>query len=176
MTRNNIINNYYEYLLNWVITPKYHKYSKLLMYLHTVDFRWCIEMDANRASDGEDLRYRFSVDNDLGDISDILTGECSVLEMMVALAIRCEETIMDDPDIGDRTAQWFWEMIYSLGLRGMTDSRFDKKIVEERIDNFLDREYQSNGVGGLFTIKYTEVDLRTVEIWYQMLWYLDTIE
>lgn len=41
---------------------------------------------------------------------------CSVLEMIIALAIRLEEHIMDDPDIGNRTGQWFWDMIVSLGL------------------------------------------------------------
>lgn len=38
------------------------------------------------------------------------------LEMIIALAIRLEEHIMDDPDIGNRTGQWFWDMIVSLGL------------------------------------------------------------
>ena len=37
---------------------------------------------------------------------------CSVLEMMIALAIRCEEHIMDDPDVGNRTGQWFWKDVY----------------------------------------------------------------
>jgi hypothetical protein len=104
-----------------------------------------------------------------------LDGPCSVLEMMIALAIRCEENIMDDPLIGDRTRQWFWSMISSLGLSGMTDTRFDNKSVDRVLETFLDRDYKPNGEGGLFTIKRCEKDLRKVEIWYQLLWYLDTI-
>ena len=66
-------------------------------------------------------------------------------------------------------------MINNLGLGDMIDSRFDEFYVEETIDIFLNREYQSNGKGGLFTIKNCDYDLREVEIWYQLCWYLDSI-
>ena len=94
--------------------------------------------------------------------------------MMVALAIRCEENIMDDPSYGNRTGQWFWGMIVNLGLGFMTDSRFDEKFVDDVIFRFLNREYEPDGKGGLFTVRNCKYDLRTVEIWYQMCWYLDT--
>ena len=100
---------------------------------------------------------------------------CSVLEMMIALAIRCEEHIMDDPDVGNRTGQWFWNMIMNLGLGSMTDDQFDKRYAEQVIERFLNREYEQDGEGGLFTVKHCKHDLRTVEIWYQMCWYLDEI-
>lgn len=92
---------------------------------------------------------------------------------MIALAVRCEEHIMDDPDIGDRTGQWFWNMIVSLGLGSMTDERFDGEYVDEVVDIFLNREYERNGEGGLFTVNDTDRDMRNVEIWYQMHWYLN---
>jgi hypothetical protein len=95
--------------------------------------------------------------------------------MMVALAIECEVTIMDDPNIGDRTGQWFWGMIVNLGLGSMTDYKFDDIYVEGVVRRFLDREYEPNGKGGLFTVKNCRYDLRTVEIWNQMCWYLGTI-
>jgi hypothetical protein len=89
--------------------------------------------------------------------------------------MRCEEEIMEDPDVGDRTAQWFWGMMKSLGLNGMTDNRFDERYVRDVVQIFLDREYEPNGRGGLFTINNCDYDLREVEIWYQMCWYLNTI-
>ena len=95
--------------------------------------------------------------------------------MMVALAIRCEEHIMGDQDIGDRTGLWFWGMIENLGLLSMTDTAFNKRRVDEIIDIFLNREYKRNGEGGLFTVKNHRDDLRTVEIWYQLMWYLNEI-
>ncbi len=138
--------------------------------LHSIDFRAVIRNDMNRAEDGLGMRRRYF----------LATGRnvdtvypCSVLEMMVALAIRCEETIMDNPSIGDRTGQWFWSMIRNLGLVNMTDDTFDENYVREKIDIFLDRQYEPDGQGGLFRIKHCRRDLRNVEIWYQLCWYLD---
>lgn len=133
-------------------------------------------MDENRASDGLDLRYRF-VDLMGFDIpvEEIYDKPCSVLEMLVALSLRCEETIMDDTRYGNRTGQWFWGMIKNLGLGDMIDSRFDRRECDYILKRFLNRDYDSDGRGGLFTIKDPRRDLRTVEIWYQLNWYLDTL-
>lgn len=178
MRKDDVINEYFNWLYEIVSDGRYAKsisYRKLLMYLNSVDFRWVIEKDKNRAADGVDLRYRFELACDRMPIDEYLDGPCSVLEMMIGLAIRCEETIMDDPKIGNRTNQWFWGMITNLGLGGMTDNRFDKKFVMDTVDKFLDRRYRPNGRGGLFTVRNCEKDLRDVEIWTIMCWYLDSI-
>jgi hypothetical protein len=138
-------------------------------------------MDENRALDGIELRYRFAhykgIDfyPTIKDVESYLDGPCSVLEMMVALAMRCEDTIMDDAKVGDRTKQWFWGMITSLGLGGMRDDLFDKRYVTDILERFLNREYEPNGKGGLFYIRSCDKDLRDVEIWHQLLWYLNSI-
>ena len=139
--------------------------------MHDIDFRVVIKNDINRAKDGVDLRRRYFLTTGLD--TNMGRCQCTVLEMMVALTIRCEESIMDNPDIGDRTSQWFWSMINTLGLSDMTDNRFDESVVREKIDIFLDREYEPDGQGGLFRIKHCRRDLRKVEIWYQLCWYLD---
>lgn len=178
MTRDGVMNEYFEWLLNIVCDETYTKrlsHRKLLMYLHNTEFVYSIDNDDNRAEDGIRLRERFAADRGFDDISKYLNGPCSVLEMVVALSIRCEEHIMDDPDVGDRTGQWFWTMIVNLGLSTMTDERFDKRYVVKKVKIFLDREYEPNGEGGLFTVKYCRHDMRTAEIWYQMCWYLDSI-
>lgn len=182
MTRDNIKNEYFEWLSDIVCGERYSKsisFSKLLMRLHSIEFRYSILKDQNRADDGINLRYRFALFQGYEDCADMilddLYGPCSVLEMIIALAIKCEETIMDDPTIGDRTGQWFWGMITSLGLGSMMDSRFDKRFVDEVIDRFLDREYEANGRGGLFTINNCDEDLRDMEIWYQLMRYLGNI-
>ena len=171
-----IKNEYFEWLVDLVSSNRYSKYisyRKLLMELHSIEFIFSVPNDINRAKDGIYLRYRFSIDRD-DDISDYLDGPCSVLEMMVALAIRCEEDIMDDPRVGNRTGQWFWGMIVNLGLGSMTDENYDKKVVDDILRRFLDRKYAPDGKGGLFTVDCGK-DLRKVEIWYQMCWYLDSI-
>lgn len=170
---------YYAWLVRFVLENKHLEnisFDKLLSFLHNTEFRYLINRDENRAEDGVALRYRFSCDGlGIQDAESYITGPCSVLEMMVALALRCEENIMSDPRYGNRTAQWFWKMIVSLGLGGMTDDWFDEYEASYVINKFLDRRYEPNGKGGLFTIKNCDRDLRTVEIWVQMCWYLNTI-
>ena len=181
MTQKEICTEYHEWMCQLVCGERYSRnlsYRKLLRHLHGTDFTYIIDMDGNRAEDGIDLRYRFGYEYGYGDpiIAAYLdTRPCSILEMMVALAIRCEEHIMEDADVGDRTGQWFWNMIVSLGLGPMTDVRFDISYVEKVIERFLNREYEPNGKGGLFTVEDCKRDLRGVEIWYQMCMYLDTI-
>lgn len=178
-TEDGINNSYFEWMSDIVCEDRYSvqiSYRKLLMSLHSIVFRYSMSRDANRADDGIDLRYRFAYEHpDIKNAELYLKGPCSVLEMMVALAIRCEESIMDDPSIGDRTSQWFWIMVSNLGLNSMTDSKFDKQYVKRIISRFLNREYDPDGTGGLFIIKDCQQDLRTVEIWYQLCWYLDRI-
>lgn len=173
---------YFDWLCGLVCGERYSKqvsFDKLLHHLYSIEFKWVIRRDQNRAEDGIDLRWRFANEVDTGkhpdDVMDILDGPCSMLEMMIALSIRCEETIMDDPRMGDRTGQWFWGMIVNLGLGSMIDSRFNVGFVDEAVDIFLNREYEPDGHGGLFTIKDCQYDLRDVEIWTQLCWYLDDI-
>lgn len=180
--RDRINDEYFEWLYTLVCGGRFVKqypYRKLLTRLHSTEFTYVIPRDRNRADDGVGLRYRFSLIQGYEDSYDLimecLDGPCSVLEMMVALAIRCEENIMDDPTMGDRTKQWFWNMIVNLGLGSMLDDHFDRQFVDSTIDRFLNREYDRDGKGGLFRIRNNNRDLRKVEIWYQLCWYLDSI-
>lgn len=178
MTRYDVKKEYFEWLCDLACKNKYSNhisYKKLLTYLHSKAFRYSIPRDENRAEDGLDLRHRFVYE--LGydyEVEYYIDGPCSVLEMMTALALKCEE-IMDDPRVGDRTRQWLWGMIVNLGLGSMNDDRFDKTYVDEVIECFLDRDYDPDGTGGLFTIRNCECDLRDMEIWHQLCWYLDSI-
>lgn len=176
MIRNELKNEYFEWLYNLVCKNRYSdgtSFRKLLMHLHGVEFVYVIDMDENRALDGIALRWQFICDKDyVTEALDDLDGPCSVLEMMIALCFKCEG-FMDDPAIGDRFSQWFWHMIVSLGLGGMNDDMFNKRKARLVIAKFLDRNYEPNGKGGLFTIRNCDRDLRDVEIWHQMCWYLD---
>lgn len=171
-------NDYFDWLTGRIGgRSKVASFEKLLWRLHETDFRWKLPMDENRASDGIALRWKYAYDthkeNMYDEILDALDGDCSVLEMMVALAIRCEET-MDDISVGNRTSQWFWEMVKSLGLGAMYDNRFDSDCVNDILETFLDRKYAPDGRGGLFTIRDCEKDLRKVEIWSQLWWFFES--
>lgn len=170
-------NRYFDWMYNLVCNDNYYNISfrKLLITLYNIEFTYIIDRDGNRASDGIGFRYRFGIENRYPkqDIERYLdTRPCSVLEMMISLAFRIEEEITDDPDYGNRTGQWFWNMITSLGLGTMVDKNFDRRYVEDVIFRFLNRQYEPNGKGGLFTVE-RDCDMRTAEIWYQAMWYLD---
>ena len=176
--KDRINDDYFEWLCEVVDSKRFSKhvaYRKLLMHLHNIEFTWFIPYDDNRADDGIMLRRKYALAHHDEELSDYISGPCSVLEMMAALAIRCEESIMDDTLFGNRTGQWFWGMIHNLGLSPMNDSNFDAEFVDDVIARFLNREYEPDGKGGLFTIKNCDHDLRTVEIWRQLSWYLGSI-
>lgn len=179
MTVTDRINNeYFEWLYDLVIGTRgseYVSYRKLLRFLHDTEFIFSIPLDQNRAEYGISLRRRFAITERCYDAVEYIDGPCSVLEMMVALAIQCEEEIMDNTDYGDRTCQWFWDMIINLGLGSMNDRQFDIRYAEDVIERFLNRDYEPDGRGGLFTVKNRPRDLRDVEIWVQLLWHLDDI-
>lgn len=174
---NEIQERYFDWMYSRVMGED-RRYSKLLRRLNEIPFTYILPMDENRMDDGFDLRYRFGHecgydDRDIANRLDI--SDCSVLEMMVALAIRCEEGLMDDPDLGDRTSMWFRDMIENLGLTGMDDRRYNQQYVDAHIDIFLRRRYAPDGEGGLFRLKHATEDMRNVQIWYQMSWYLNEI-
>lgn len=182
MTKNEMTAAYFEWMCGLVCVG-YRRdgrsYKRLLHRLNEIDFRFSIAMDANREADGLDMRYRFGNEKHVRDyiVNRYLDDHpCSVLEMMVALANRCEETIMDDPEYGDRRDQWFWGMIENLGLMGMDDSVYDEMYVDEKIYAFMNHEYSRNGKGGLFYVHRPYNDMRRVEIWTQLNWYLDEVE
>jgi hypothetical protein len=173
-----IANDYFEWLCKKVCGKRFSRkttYKKLLSFLHSIEFIYLIEFDDTRAKCGVDLRwvYSWETGEDYDEVMACLDTPCSVLEMMIALSISSEE-IMDDPQIGDRTGQWFWNMVVNLGLGPMTDDRFDEEYAEKVILRFLNREYEPNGKGGLFTVEGCG-DLTKQPIWYQLCWYLDTI-
>ena len=172
-----MLKEYKKWLYHEVIDskPKRKEYDKLFDTLFDTPFKIIHPYDENRAMDGLESRWIFSSQPGVEDIPALEGVPCSVLEMLVALSIRCEETIMDDTRVGDRTGQWFWGMITNLGLGSMTDDNYSRDYVDSVIDRFLRNDYESNGKGGLFTIRNCEYDLRSVGIWCQLCWYLDSL-
>lgn len=178
MKHRNIEQEYFDWMYD-LVCPSNDSNHSLLTHLNSVDFTYTIPMDGNRASDGIALRYRFGdkFGYDQREVTTFLdVRPCSVLEMMVALALRCEEHIMGDWESEDRTYQWFNIMLENLGLANMTDYDYDPEVVDHALYILLNRKYRRDGSNGaLFVVKHPRQDLRAVEIWYQMNWYLSTI-
>ena len=173
-----IVKSYFDWMCDLICTRQQQKeYSELLYFLSSVEFTYVIFMDKNRYQDGLSLRYRFATHYgiDLDEMHRVVDEPCSVLEMMIALAVRCEENLMTSTEYDNRTGTWFWNMVDSLGLTDMTDEFFDIDKCEIVISRFLERDYDRTGVGGLFTVKGREQDMREVEIWMQMNWYISQL-
>lgn len=182
MIFSNHTEQYYDWLYRTVCgewEPRNLSFHRLLMYLFNHDYIPACEMDVCRAADGINLRYRFANENDIpyAQIQEDFNGvPCSMLEMMVALAVRIEEHIMEDVSAGNRVGQWFWNMVVSLGMAAMDDQRFDEARADYILNRFMNREYQPNGAGGLFTLAYPTEDMRQIDIWYQLMAYLNENE
>lgn len=171
---------YYDWLVQLVCPTKVkrQKYSKVLKALYDREFYYYILMDENCEGRAVNFRYRFGYEHG---ISDHIIGKeidicpARVLEVMVELSCNIEENIMQDDTYGDRTSKWFWDMMDSLGLGKATNDIYDDYITNEIITNFLERDYDENGRGGLFTVRKPFSDMREVPIWAQANWYLNEI-
>ena len=139
-------------------------------------YEFHIPNDDNRAEDGLKLRERFELESSLR-LPDL--GECRILEFLIALAIRLNESVYDYNN-PDQASYWFWELIKNLQLDAYDDNYpfgdifseipFDIKQVFIRLNQRL---YGSNGgAGGLFPLEEPMADQRYVEVWYQMMAYL----
>lgn len=164
------IDLYFDWLVGIVSNSvKARKFDRVLRILYETPFRAVLEipMDINRGEDGLYLRSVFFEETNIK----LPDYPCSILEVMVALAQRCEHDIMHDDMLGDRTERWFWEMVSNLGI---TQNSGDEKVCAI-LDRFLNRQYAANGKGGLFKCDAGDVDMRELEIWAQMNVYLNTI-
>lgn len=142
-------------------------YHLLLQQLFSTEFYWVLDKDENRAVDGRQLRILY------GDADQTwITGPCTVLELLIGIAIRMDDILFDPDHCIERINIWFWGIIENLQLDKFDDEHFleyggsDK--IDEILKRFMDRKYDKYGNGGLFPIKNTKKDQRNKEIWYQM--------
>ena len=92
--------------------------------------------------------------------------------MLIALAIRCENDIMQEKSLGDRTGIWFWTMLNNLGLLEMDDTHYNSEVVSFILSKFMDRKFDRRGYGSIFFANNRHEDFRATEFWYHMCWFL----
>ena len=166
--------SYLDWLV-YIVTPDYHQrdhFSKLLLALYSTEFYWVIKRDKNRAVDGLDLRDQY--ERETGLYCDAY-GPCTVLEMLIALAIRCENELMYmyDPDAGDQTDRWFWMMLDNLELTDFSDySGFDEEKIDDILARFMDRNYGPNLRFCPFPVSFYVPEFEKMELAYQMNYYV----
>ena len=170
--------SYFEYLLQFAGRDTHwgaYSWRKCFKLLHSIPFRATKEFpqDDRRACDACDMRYRWA-EYEMGDktLRDYLPKEVSVFEVMVRLAVVIEERFMTDDDYGDRTSQWFFYMISSMGLNGQTDECINEDEVTAIVNNFLDRKYDEKGKGGLFYLPSAFKEMNKIELWDQAMHFI----
>lgn len=154
-------------------------YWELAQILHDTTFYSHHPMDQNRKSDGIRLRSTWldlmmSEADELGRDFDVtpesLAGPCTVLELLVGLATRIEDDVMQNDLYGNRAPVWFWAMIHNLGLTKYPDGRNhfgDRMRLIDGVYLWMDRKYEPNGNGGIFPLNTPSKDQRGVELWLQ---------
>lgn len=174
--RNDLVNAYYSWLCDLVdVTRPTRSYDILTRKLHDTRFYWSVPNDDNRAFEARNLREAFCEENNVEYIFEYFDTGCSILELLVALAYRCESIMVDQ--YGDMPMRkWYWDMLGNVGLSKFTDEVWNDIDGDFNVDQVLirinDRTYKRNGQGGLFPLNHAKKDQRSVELWYQMNAYL----
>ena len=156
--------------IHWVLKEKLglndkevRKNLNIVLALAKVEFVWRHPMDENRAIDGLELRDDFEYETgDYLDKSSGLPPNCSMFEMLAALAIRCENQLMRDAMVGDRTSKWFFEFLDNLGLLDCNN-----RDVKDICNDFMD------GTLEMFPLKKRGIKQKNEQIWKQLMAYLN---
>lgn len=160
----------------------YGRYWRIITRLWKRNFISLVKNDDNRINDAIALRRQFEDEEGYREGAvDMLFEDfngCTMLEMMVAFAMRIQSDIMWDPDKDDRTPLWFWSMLENAGLNleASTDDKFGKDqfiYLENLLDRVINRTYTKTGIGSFFPIKFSKRDMRKTELWYQMQFWID---
>lgn len=161
LTDSDIDHRYFSWLCTMAgVRPK-GVAAELLRQLYLEDFKVILPMDHNRSDDGISLRHRFAFETCLVDVSDEwLSRECTFLEMIIALSDRL------GLQIDMYTDSSFWHIMRNLGLNKFSD--VPDSEIHEIVDRINNREYRTNGHGGLFPLKVATRDQRELEIHSQM--------
>ena len=180
MFKNRLDSMYIEWLLSKVSSKETEvDYSTLfnILYQTSVNLENMKELDSNRYQDGRMLRFRFETEraNDIlgifsqDDLRRFEDRPCSMLELLIALSLRMEEQIIGNLRYGDRTGQWFWEMLTNLGVGYMTNERFNNVEYRRCVSNFMNYAYDPDGKGCLFRSEHkTIAEMTMLDVWYQM--------
>ena len=140
------------------------QYKSVFEALHDMEFAWKIDRDDNRADDG--IRLRRKLGYDFGN------RPCSVLEMLVGLAMRVDYEFIGSP-ADPKCEIFFGEMISNLGLDVYREKMFDFGCVRQIVNRWMNREFKFDGTGSIFPVRFDIHDQRKLEIWDQMLNYIN---
>lgn len=148
-------------------------YDNLMELMHMTPFTYSIERDRNRAEDGKYIRGQFF--DEIGVAYDDIFDryDASVLEVLVALAIRLDNEYIGDP--GEcHPEEIFWEILSNLGFNTpkARNAHFRMNYCYEILVYWMERRYDRRGVGGIFPMRKTRRDQKQLELWGQAMEYV----
>lgn len=155
-----MMDEYFEWLINRVGFSR-RGYDQLLYFLYTVPFRYVLDRDRYRADDAFSLADEFGIDR----------GYVSVLEVLIALAIRIDDELIGDPS-DPKPNKIFWEMCCNLHLDEYNNKKFNVQKVQNILLKWMERDFNSDGYGSIFPLDDPRQDQRKLEIWSQLQEYL----
>lgn len=169
---------YEDYL--WTLvdgnSETYKNYRHLFDILCHYRFVSKIHKDENRENDGYLLRNRFAAEKNYSviEVLQLLTYDCTVCELLIALASRINSELISKPVDDDRTADWFWRMVRNLGLMRFKGELTGDQviIIQTIIDIWMGRSFDFNGVGSPFPLNHPASDQRNIELWFQANYYI----
>lgn len=153
-------------------------HSLLLSKLFYEPFVWFIDNDSARCDDGIKVRTQFALADENYNKTHIdMFGGCNVFEVIIGIAYRMASMTAEVGQDECMTC-WFWELLDNIGLEQFSDDYFTDEGGEDEVDFILEillkRDYEANGVGGLFPLREsTDIDYTEIELWYQMSAYLN---
>ena len=166
-----------EDYIHWVMKDKLKltdkeikSWRKVCFILSNIEFTWIHPMDENRATDGLELRDDFEYETgEYLDKSSGLLPNCSFFEMLAALAIRCENQLMRNLSLGDRTSKWFFEFLDNLEI----SNDLLEEDINEIVISFMEGKYKPNGEGGMFPLRRRGINQRGEQLWKQLSAYIN---
>lgn len=163
---------YFDWLIDLVNADDHLRFCRIM---DGLDFTYVLPLDENRVDDAFELRDIYT--DETGCDHGRNFTSCSLFEMLVALAYRCDRDIMYDADVGKRYSLWFHLFIESLFMQYSYDMRdLSEEEIIDICEKFMNRDYNKDGSGGMFPVSDRR-DQRKVQIWMQMnLWLVENQE
>lgn len=178
---NMALRDYHNWIISLVDSEDHYlarEYSQLMGFLDDYSFKWVLKLDEDRAKDGIQLRKEYDFEYSRGDISiydELFDVPCSVLEMLVALSLRCYDEFLSGFDVKKVTPhKVFLHILTSLDLFSETNNRFSYEKCVKNVKSFIEKLHVNGRYLTVFKIDPKVANPHKMELWWQMQRYIDS--
>ena len=151
---------YLRYLMDLVeLKPRYTDLCDTLL---AIEFEPIIGNDSDRCVDGLDIRREYEGGDYTSELND--DSPCSMMEMLVALAIRTAK-LMDDGDGTESPGYYFMIFLENLGLDNVRNMATIQRTCDEFMDPFIPEV-------DIVRVNHPPKRWSKMEIWKKVNWFL----